>query len=307
MMLWLGLLVVALGWCGGGIPQVSPPPPPTTTLPSRPEPIAFPLGLAGSNFVDAAGRPVTLWPVVECCWNKEQTGWPGVSLESIHEIGDHGGNAVYGRLGPHKKGGPDSDSTPDTDFLFQQGERAKDAELLGIIYIASVVDCWGVRTGNNYFGWDRSVFLDVPGFAQKAWTRRAVTPFLGRKNVLWEIGNECFTQPDNGWTHSSRRWEVGVRDEIRKVHHSALIGTNTHEEGIEQFFNFVVLHQQTFAEAPRLNKPTMVLEYRTITPERWEQNAIAAREHGTTFALWIGDMTPAQRQEALTRMARLAL
>ena len=294
--------------CGSS--SAPPPPPPTTTLPPARDILAFPLGIAGPNFVDATGRPIVLWPIIECCWDKQATGWPGIRAATLQEAADSGANAVMIRLGPHsnRKGAPDPEAAPGTGWLAAQADTCHLARQLGVACILSIVDCWGIRTGNNFYGWAWSILETEPRRDVEWWVQQSLTPFLGLDNVLVETGNECFAfDPPSKWRGVSVAWDLGLRDMIRARLPRALIGTNSHLPRAEREFDFVLRHSETFIEAPHENKPTMVVEYKTLTPERWEQNAVAARARGTVFSLWVGDMSQAQRQDALARMRRLAL
>lgn len=308
------LLVVALAASGcAGSSEPLPPPPPTTTAPSSPPPpstLTFPLGVAGPNFVSSTGAPVILWPIIECCWDKQATGWPGIDPATVQEAADHGANAVMIRGGPHanRRDSPDPEGAPGTGWLPRQAEHCRFARSLGVLCIVSVVDCWAIRTGQNFYGWPWSILDVAPSQDVERWVRQAVTHFTPLDNVLFETGNECFAfPPPSRWHGSSVAWEVGLRDLIRTYAPGKLVGTNSHLARAEERFDVVFRHSETFIDGPLHNKPTIVDEYRTITPEQWERNAVRALDVGTTFGLWIGDMTPAQRRDALARMRRLAL
>lgn len=308
-MLKRALLLVVLYGCGGSSsPSPSTPPPTTQPSPLPSHILVFPLAIAGHNFVDPSGRPVQFWPEWDCCWDKERTGWPGMNVQTIQEIADSGGNAVGIRLGPHsnRRGAPDPEAAPGTGFLRDQVAACRSARVLGVACIVSVVDCWGIRTGNNFYGWLWAIIDSLPTGEVERWVAMAVTPFSDLDNVLFETGNECFDfEPPSRWIGSSLAWELGIRDLIRHYAPGKFIGTNTHASRIEAQFDIVFRHSETFIDGPVHNKPTIVNEYRTLTPEVWERNAVRALEVGTIFGLWIGGMSPAQRNEAFQRRVRL--
>src|SRR5262245_24620992 len=248
-MRWGALLLVLVAACGGDPPAASPSPStqPPSPAPS-PDPIVFPLGVAGHNFVDAAGRPVVLRAVIECCWNKELSGWPGIYAAGVQEVAEYGANAVIIRIGPHSNrvGAPDAEAAPGTGWLAAQAQVCRLASSLGVICIVSVVDCWGIRTENNFYEWHWRILDFGPTREVEHWASIALRHFIGLDNVIFETGNECFEFPEpSRWQGSSVAWELGLRDLIRTyAGQDALVGTNTHRASIERAMDWVSLHQQ---------------------------------------------------------------
>src|SRR3990172_3769624 len=310
----LGLAASGLLWARRGAPRPEPTPAPTPTPTPTPSPeptIIFPLHVEGHQFIDEAGRAVSLLGAVVCCGHKSENGWPLINEAALTELYNHKANWTHIRLGPFGSGGGDGDTMPDTPAFWTRVERACELGVkFGMVVEVDLIDGWVLKKAlrdpsYNYYRWDGRITQRRPDRQQEQWIIDCLPHTVHYPNVVYQTSNEGFIAAPN-LRPSSRDWEWGIRDIVKAHRPDKLVSTNNHQAEVERGFDYVNRHQQYPVLGPLHGKPTAVNEYGPgRPPEVWESDVHVARQHGTIMHAWRGELSDAGWQDLLDRMERL--
>lgn len=292
----IAMFLAACGGKGPTHPDPTPSPEPSSTPPAYQfSKLVFPLGRVGSQFADLTG-PVRLWGAIPLDKSK---GWPLINQKGLDELAQFGINWTHIRLGPHGLNSPDSDTAPVGDFWNRVEDSISYAETLGIATEVDCIDCWVIKHGYNFWGWDIHSVQTYPSAQQREWIRQIVEHTSHYPNVMYQDGNEC------GLIDATREWADGVRQALRPS--GRLIGTNTDRGTVQRDSDYIQRHGDV-ALTPIAGKPTMVNETGPyLSPEEFEQQLRASIQAGTYFVGWRGDLDEAGWLDMLNRSMKVRL
>jgi hypothetical protein len=298
-----------------------------------PTPSDMSLHVEGNQFVEARGERVWLLGAIVCCEESKQNGWPLVNLDVLDDFAARGLNYTHCRLGPFTVAGegdpsyvgyrtaPDGRVDLDT-FNASFWDRCRDIAARARerrVYVEfDLIDRWVRQHGetdlpdvdpwrarNNVQGIEAGglgIFERAPTPLHERWIRKAVTELGGFDSVLFQVGNE-------GFKSFSASWELGVRnivkDELsRRGFPDRLVGTNTHDAGLERQLDYVARHRPE--AQPAGPKPILVNEYQTLPSDEVLRQVERARNLGTMFMYWRGDHARPVWERTLAALERMA-
>lgn len=305
----------------------------SSRFPDNAAPSGMSLHVEGNQFVDARGERVRLLGAIVCCEESKQNGWPLVNLDVLDQFAARGLNYTHCRLGPFTVAGEGDPSyvgyptTPDgrvdldtfnAAFWDRCRAIAASARERRVYVEFDLIDRWVRQHGesdlphvdpwrarNNVQGVEAGglqVFERAPTPLHERWVRKAVSELGGFDSVLFQVGNE-------GFKSFSASWELGVRnivkDELsRRGFPDRLVGTNTHDAGLEDQLDYVARHRQEAQQAGA--KPILVNEYETLPSDEVLRQIQRARNLGTMFMYWRGDHARPVWESTLAALERTA-
>ena len=288
----------------------------SSRFPDSGVPSGMALHVEGNQFVDARGERVWLLGAIVCCEESKQNGWPLVNLDVLDQFAARGLNYTHCRLGPFTVAGEGDPSyvgyrtIPDgrvdldsfnASFWDRCRAIAASARERRVYVEFDLIDRWVRQHGetdlphvdpwrarNNVQGVEAGglrIFERAPTPLHERWVRKAVTELGGFDSILFQVGNE-------GFKSFSAPWELGVRnivkDELsRRGFPDRLVGTNTHDAGLEGQLDYVARHRQEAQSAGP--KPILVNEYQTLPSNEVLRQVERAEQFGTMFMYWRGD------------------
>lgn len=303
----------------------------SSRFPDEPLPSDMSLHVEGNQFVDARGERVRLLGAIVCCEESKLNGWPLVNLDILDLLATRGLNYTHCRLGPFTVAGEDDPSyvgyvtAPDgrvdldrfnVSFWDRCRSIAARARERHVYVEFDLVDRWVRQHGetdlphvdpwrarNNAQGVEAGglrIFERAPTPLHERWLRKAVVELGGFDAVLFQVGNE-------GFKSFSAAWELGVRDIVkdellRRGFPDRLVGTNTHDAGLEGQLDYVARHRPE-AQQPGV-KPILVNEYATLSSDEVLQQVRRAASLGTMFMYWRGDHARAVWEGTLAALER---